>query len=525
MFKGVFTSLSILILLLSQQAFAATSCPDGSEAESRLCVINRSEIDPGLVCYDKDLNPKIFFAGYRNVHAVIDNGSAEHFTFVVGDDIYLVNKSTLEITNLPFSSFDWSDESEAPQMFLVRDHLQSGGGDALFLADLIRGSEIKTELILVDGDSSSIRTLYSELDGAEWIAQSPVDDTYGLVGGSFGIKKLVRSESSYSLENVIAISDLPEGFGTIKNTSSGIFADDGSQLIFTVTNSESETTAIYTYDIDSALLTEVVGDNIPYMIPRGGLQATPEDPYLLASAGTKMDLYTSLGSFASDEFPISYTDLSPTAYTSDSLQDTGSFAFVEMCDGTPQKGPYTDEACDGIDNDGDVSIDENLTKACDESLYKPGTSTCENGNWIGCEYICAVEENEVLNPVTKECECEQGYERDDENNCIAIPSKEPEEETPVEETDEPEEVIVPANEPDTSSDNTPDDNNEALEESDSQQPDPQVAPTPNTNVKMSGGALGCQLSTQENPAAQGYAVLALMLGFFGLLFRLRRHAK
>lgn len=75
------------------------------------------------------------------------------------------------------------------------------------------------------------------------------------------------------------------------------------------------------------------------------------------------------------------------------------------------------EVCDGVDNDCDTLIDEELTQACTEGGLS-GTQTCQNGQWGACQ----TEEPECT-PTAEVCDnkdndCDGAVDEDDTGNAL-----------------------------------------------------------------------------------------------------------
>lgn len=369
-------------------------CPSGKDPDQVACVINRDEYNPGLICYNVDGEAKVIFDGYMNVHSLI---SERDFIFTVSDTIYVIDKETLETQSFKFSDFTWPEEKTIPQVYEAKSFFKDqseDGGPAITLMDLERNGERSVEVVVIDGEENTAISVIKNLEGAEWIV-STTSNT-GMIGGSFGVKKVKRSGDIFNVSLVIAPSRLGSDFGTIKNTTAAFYVEDTDLLVFSVTDSSDESSAIYTYEATTATLTLGITDSISYMIPRGGLLPMSDagDSGLIVSAGDHIEGYE-----VSDDmsFPLSYGDLNILTVTNPLMHDTGQIIFTDICGGTPEEGPYTTEACDGSDNDGDLAVDENLTQDCVGTCGQPGESTCVNGVWSACvdldTYSCGAVDN------------------------------------------------------------------------------------------------------------------------------------
>jgi len=73
----------------------------------------------------------------------------------------------------------------------------------------------------------------------------------------------------------------------------------------------------------------------------------------------------------------------PAAVDPDLDGDGYTVGEGDCADNNMEINPTAAEVCDGIDNDCDGKVDEDLTRAC-SSAFGNGTETCQNGNWIGC---------------------------------------------------------------------------------------------------------------------------------------------
>ncbi|HUS29267.1 MAG TPA: vWA domain-containing protein [Kofleriaceae bacterium] len=66
-------------------------------------------------------------------------------------------------------------------------------------------------------------------------------------------------------------------------------------------------------------------------------------------------------------------------------------------------GSVSSETCDGLDNDCDGKVDEDLTRACSNACGA-GTETCHAGNWEGCTAPPASASTEVCDGVDNDCD-------------------------------------------------------------------------------------------------------------------------
>jgi len=87
----------------------------------------------------------------------------------------------------------------------------------------------------------------------------------------------------------------------------------------------------------------------------------------------------------------------------------------------------TEEVCDGLDNDCDGTVDESLSRACENDCGE-GTETCDDGVWVGCDAPSPVDEacdgvdNDCDGDVDEGCSCTEGDTMpcgEDEGECEA----------------------------------------------------------------------------------------------------------
>ena len=75
------------------------------------------------------------------------------------------------------------------------------------------------------------------------------------------------------------------------------------------------------------------------------------------------------------------------------------------------------ETCNGIDDNCDGQIDENLSRTC-STKCGTGVETCSNGNWVGCTApqpqpeICDGIDNNCDGQIDEGCDCKDGEKRD-----------------------------------------------------------------------------------------------------------------
>jgi hypothetical protein len=113
------------------------------------------------------------------------------------------------------------------------------------------------------------------------------------------------------------------------------------------------------------------------------------------------------------------------------------------CNDDPTSGgasvyPGAQEACNGLDDDCDGQVDEELVRAC-STVCGTGTETCEDGQWVNCtappveEEICDGEDNDcdgqVDEDLVRDCstDCGTGTETCEDGqwvNCTAPPVEE-----------------------------------------------------------------------------------------------------
>ena len=96
----------------------------------------------------------------------------------------------------------------------------------------------------------------------------------------------------------------------------------------------------------------------------------------------------------------------------DNDSDGYTVSTGDCADNNPAINPTAAEVCDGIDNDCDGKVDENLTRAC-SSACGSGTETCQNGKWIGC--TATQPQAEVCDGKDNDCDGQV----DEENVCTA----------------------------------------------------------------------------------------------------------
>ena len=106
-------------------------------------------------------------------------------------------------------------------------------------------------------------------------------------------------------------------------------------------------------------------------------------------------------------------------------------------DNDPAPHDPFEEICDGVDNDLDGSIDEDLIRSCDNACGS-GIETCENGALVSCtapepeEEVCDGMDNDCDGMIDEEgaLQCinfyrddnQDGYGLDNDSRCLCTPT-------------------------------------------------------------------------------------------------------